>query len=140
MVCPSAKEAAILKIGISSMIFGIMLFGTFIPSNCEDFTIMSPQSSLQVFVLLSISIFAFIFNKTSNKPDLVLFNPTFLIITSEFLEIKAATIINAADEKSPTTSYEEILDNFEFFRNIVLPSDDFETSIDPPKYSIIFSV
>ena len=35
-VCPSAKHAATLNIGISSMIFGIILSGTSIPLSSEE--------------------------------------------------------------------------------------------------------
>ena len=44
--------------------------------------------------------------KTSNNPFLDSFKPTFFITTSEPLEIIVATIIKAADEKSPGTSNE----------------------------------
>ena len=54
------------------------------------------------------------------RPILVLFNPTFLIKILDFFEINAATIIKAAEEKSPTTSYEEILDKFDLWRVIIL--------------------
>ena len=38
IVSPSAKIAAILNIGISSIIFGIIEFGTSIPTKFEDLT------------------------------------------------------------------------------------------------------
>ena len=67
---------------------------------------MSPTISFEVFFLFLISRFAPINSKTSNNPFLDSFKPTFLIITLEPLEIIVATIIKAADEKSPGTSNE----------------------------------
>ena len=96
-----------------TIILGIIESDTSIPSKSEDSTIRSPQISLQVFLRFCIFIFAFIFSNTSNRPILVLFSPTFLIKTLDFLEINAATIMKAAEEKSPTTSYEEISDKFD---------------------------
>ena len=44
-VIPSAQAAAILKIGISSIILGIMSPPIFMPLNCDDLTIKSPAFS-----------------------------------------------------------------------------------------------
>ena len=79
--------------------------------NCTEDT--SPILIIEVSETELFLIFAFIFSSTSNRPILVEFSPTFSIKTLDFLEINALTIKKAAEEKSPTTSYEEILDRFD---------------------------
>ena len=49
-VFPSAKHAAMLNIGISSIIFGIMSSETLIPFNLDDFTKTSPTISFETFL------------------------------------------------------------------------------------------
>ena len=100
-----ANEAAILKIGISSIMFGIIYSGTSMPFKFEDLTKISPTSSFELNLLFFILMLAPIYNKIFNSPFLVLFSPTFFIKTSEFFEITEATIIKAADEKSPGIVY-----------------------------------
>jgi hypothetical protein len=55
-VSPSAKAAAILKIGISSIMFGITSPLMLIPLKEEDLTYMSPTSSFDVSFWFLISI------------------------------------------------------------------------------------
>ena len=100
---PSAHEAAILKIGISSIILGMIAPPISTPCNEDDLISKSPISSLHSVFWFKICILAPIDFRTDSKPDLVLFNPTFLIKISEFLAIRPATIKNEAEEKSPAT-------------------------------------
>ena len=51
VVFPLAKIAAILNIGISSIIFGIIEFGTSIPCKFDDSTKISPTFSLHTSLL-----------------------------------------------------------------------------------------
>ena len=101
---PSAHAAAMLKIGISSIILAITppLIST--PFNSDDSTNISPTNSPDKMFLFLISILPPIFIRISIRPLLVGFNPTFLMEIFESLAIKPAIIKNAADEKSPTTS------------------------------------
>ena len=110
---PFANEAAILNIGISSIIIGIMSPLTSTPCKSDDSTKMSATSSLHIVAVFFIEILPPIDFKTCKSPDLVGFIPTFLTKILESLAIKPATIIKAADEKSPTTSYELLLESSE---------------------------
>jgi hypothetical protein len=60
--------------------------------------------------------------RTSINPHRVGFKPTFLITIFDSFAIKPATIRNAADEKSPTTSYDFEGINFEGVYIILLPA------------------
>ena len=105
-VLPLAAEAAMLRIGISSMIFGIMEPPISVPFKDDDMTSISPTFSLHFMRSFKIFICAPIFFNTPIRPHLLSFKPTFFIKTSESLETMVAIIIKAADEKSPGTSKE----------------------------------
>ena len=50
-VVPNANDAAMLRIGISSIILGIISSGMFMPFKVEDFTNISPTFSLHSTLL-----------------------------------------------------------------------------------------
>ena len=128
------------RIGYSSIKRGAIFSGTVVAFRLELLASISPTTSPQIVFLFLIFILAFIFFKTSKIPVRVGFSKTFLIVTFEFLEIRARMIINAADEISPGTEMS--------FASIgVLPKIemiflffDFLTLILAPKYLSMISV
>jgi hypothetical protein len=121
-VSPSAKAAAILRIGISSIMFGITSPLILMPLSEDDLTYISPTSSFDLSFWFLISINPPIDIRTSINPHLVGFKPTFLITIFDSLAIKPATIKNAADEKSPTTSYDFVAIKLEGVYDILFPA------------------
>ena len=102
-VSPSAKLAAIDKIGISSIILGIDFSSIFIPLKAEEETSISATSSPQQIEWFLILMSEPIFLRISSNVNLVSLIPTFLIVIELSLVMSAATIKNDAEEKSPTT-------------------------------------
>ena len=86
------------------MIFAIIFPLTSTPFNFEDLTAISPTTSLHKVLSFFISILPPISMRMFISPHLVGLSPTFLICNSASSAISAATIKNAAEEKSPTTS------------------------------------
>ena len=139
-VLPLAAEAAMLRIGISSMIFGIMEPPISVPFKDDDMTSISPTFSLHFICSFKIFICAPIFFNTPIRPHLLSFKPTFFIRILEFFAIKPATIKKDADEKSPATLYSGCDLSSEGNKVIFVPCSCSSTQISPPKYSIILSV
>jgi len=104
-VSPLAKEAAIIKIGTSSIILGIISLLILIPLNKEDFTCIVPTVSPCCFFLFIILMEPPIFFNIFKNPILLGFDKTLGRERLLFLLSKARTIKNAAEEGSPGTTY-----------------------------------
>ena len=100
-VSPSAKDAATISTGISSMTDGIFSLGTVMPFKAPEFTVISHRSSQPLKRRLSTRISAFIPFRSSMKPNLVRFDKTSFITSFEPSSISAATAKKAALDISP---------------------------------------
>ena len=97
---PFEYAATTAKIGISSMIEGIILDSISIEVSAEVLKVISPVFSPLFNCLLFIDKLQFIFSRTSINPILVLFKSTLLRVNSELSFITAIAAKKAADDGS----------------------------------------